>query len=409
MSVTFLHAADLHLDHPFKGQSGLPETIRQRLRQSTFTALDRLVTVAIQHKVDFILLSGDVFDEENRSLRAQVRLKAAFQKLKAAAIHVYMIHGNHDALEGEWHSLAFPDNVYIFGPTPEKISLQKDGETLVNLYGFSYATRHIKENLVTQYKKIDDADYHIGLLHGAAYEGDGPNNYAPFKISELLRMDFDYWALGHIHIRQWLHREPPIVYSGSLQGLSPRETGDKGFYFITLEGKRQEIVFIPIADILWEHVTVNIEKFTTMNRLISELDKIKEELRHKDSGVLLRIELTGQGELSDVLRDPATMEELQDALQQAEDEKEDFVWVYSMQNTIHVQDYAGQWLEDSHFLGDLMGVKDDVLNGDHLAGLYSHNTARRFLSPLTADEQAEITDAAERLIKQALHKSIFMK
>jgi len=403
-----MHVADLHLDHPFKGQADLPETIRQRLRKSTFTALDRLVSVAIQHKVHFVLLAGDIFDEENRSLRAQVRLKAAFQKLQEAGIDVFMIHGNHDALEGEWHSIAFPENVHIFGATPEMLSFIKE-DVKVNVYGFSYATRHVKENIVTHYDKKAGADYHIGLLHGAVRDNSEQNHYAPFSISELLSKEFDYWALGHIHSEQWLHQEPPVIYSGALQGLSPRETGDKGFYIVTLMEKRCETVFISVADILWEHVKMNIEKFITMNELISELDKIKEEVRHKDSGVLLRLELTGNGQLGEELTDPQTVEELQEALQQMEDDRENFVWLYSIQNTALMNDYEEQELKDSQFLGDLMQLKESVMSGGHLDALYAHHQARRFLMPLTMNEKAEIADAAERLLMETLHRNIFME
>jgi len=403
-----MHVADLHLDHPFQGQADLPETIRQRLRQSTFTALDRLVSVAIQHKVDFVLLAGDIFDEENRSLRAQVRLKTAFQKLQEAGIDVFMIHGNHDALEGEWHAIEFPENVHIFGATPEMMSFTKE-DVKVNVYGFSYATRHVKDNVAMHYDKKAGADYHIGLLHGAMRENSEQNHYAPFDISELLSKDFDYWALGHIHIRQWLHQEPPMIYSGSFQGLSPRETGDKGFYVVTLTGKQCETVFISVADILWEHVKINIEKFTTMNECISELDKIKEGVRHKHSGVLLRLELTGTGQLAEKLTDPQTMEELEEALQQVEDEREDFVWIYSIQNTVLRHDYQEQGLKDSQFLSDLVQLKEDVMSGEHLDALYAHHQVRRFLMPLTVDDKAEITDAAERLLMEALYRNIFME
>jgi exonuclease SbcD len=47
---------------------------------------------------------------------------------------------------------------------------------------------------------------------------------------------FDYVALGHIHRRQVLHQEPPVVYAGSLAAIDFGEEGDeKGFYVVDIE------------------------------------------------------------------------------------------------------------------------------------------------------------------------------
>jgi len=48
----FLHAADLHLDSPFRGMSALPSVIRNRIVESTFLALDNIVNTAMNEDVD---------------------------------------------------------------------------------------------------------------------------------------------------------------------------------------------------------------------------------------------------------------------------------------------------------------------------------------------------------------------
>ena len=59
-SFRFLHAADLHLDSPFKGLTNLPPVIRDYIRESTFLALTNMVQVAKREQVDFVVISGDV-------------------------------------------------------------------------------------------------------------------------------------------------------------------------------------------------------------------------------------------------------------------------------------------------------------------------------------------------------------
>src|SRR5690625_6803697 len=89
-SISFIHAADLHLDSPFKGLTDIPETVFQDVRESTFTALNQLVQTAIMKQVDFILLVGDLFDNDKQSLKAQVQLRKAFQTLQQHDIDVYL-------------------------------------------------------------------------------------------------------------------------------------------------------------------------------------------------------------------------------------------------------------------------------------------------------------------------------
>ncbi|MCD8502681.1 MAG: metallophosphoesterase [Bacillaceae bacterium] len=80
--ITFIHAADLHLDSPFKGLAKLPNEIFHKVKESTFAALDRIVTYAIEERVDFVTLCGDLFDGENRSMRAQSKVKKGIRKVE---------------------------------------------------------------------------------------------------------------------------------------------------------------------------------------------------------------------------------------------------------------------------------------------------------------------------------------
>ncbi|NMA90091.1 MAG: DNA repair exonuclease, partial [Amphibacillus sp.] len=80
-NIKFIHAADLHLDSPFKGMSTLPSSLYQELKSSTFSALDNLVKLAIDEAVDFVLIVGDLFDQSLRSVYAEMQFLLACEKL----------------------------------------------------------------------------------------------------------------------------------------------------------------------------------------------------------------------------------------------------------------------------------------------------------------------------------------
>ena len=88
--VKFIHAADLHLDSPFKGmEMNVSQSVWERMKQSTFESFERIVDKAIQERVDFVLLAGDLYDAE-RSLRAQVFVREQMKRLSQYDIPVLL-------------------------------------------------------------------------------------------------------------------------------------------------------------------------------------------------------------------------------------------------------------------------------------------------------------------------------
>ncbi|MBO1912054.1 DNA repair exonuclease, partial [Microvirga sp. 3-52] len=153
-TIRFLHAADLHLDSPFKGMTGMQVDQLVSLRNSTFAAFERLISHAIHTKPDFVLIVGDIYDGEDRSLRAQLKFQEGMKKLSDAHIPVVISYGNHDHLSGRWTRFELPSNVYVFKEKVEQVTLNIRGDQ-VNIYGFSYKDRHIRESMITNYPIAD--------------------------------------------------------------------------------------------------------------------------------------------------------------------------------------------------------------------------------------------------------------
>ncbi|WHT49432.1 DNA repair exonuclease [Sporosarcina thermotolerans] len=126
-TIRFIHAADLHLDSPFKGMTGLPPKRLNELRESTFTAFNRLIDHALQTHPDFILIVGDLYDGEDRSLRAQQKFREGMERLNEAEIPVFITYGNHDHLGGNWTRFEMPPNVFEFKENIEEVSLSVRG------------------------------------------------------------------------------------------------------------------------------------------------------------------------------------------------------------------------------------------------------------------------------------------
>jgi exonuclease SbcD len=85
--VRFLHTADWHVGKPLRGRSRLDEYAR---------ALEQVAAVAIDRKVDAVLLAGDVFDSPAPPPEAEKLVYDFFARLLPERIAGVVIAGNHD-------------------------------------------------------------------------------------------------------------------------------------------------------------------------------------------------------------------------------------------------------------------------------------------------------------------------
>lgn len=402
--ITFIHAADLHLDSPMTGLSHLPKEIFERLKESTFASLKKITDAAIQHQVDFVILAGDLFDEQDRSVRAQTRLRKEMERLAAHHIHVYVVHGNHDHLNGTWVHLDMPENVHVFGGQVEVKTFTKPG-VITHLYGFSYVKRHVTENRLHEYIKKDGADFHIGILHGHHESSSEHRSYAPFRLKELLEKNFDYWALGHIHKRMILHENPYIIYPGNIQGRNKKETGIKGCYLVSLNGSETKLEFIDTASIQWEEMLLNGQEVTHFQDLYALCQRAIEEKRVPRKGMLLSITLQNlhleQNELTSVLNG-----DLLQALQEEEKEEDSFVWPMKVKVEQSFSWDRNQLERESDFYVELFHTADHFEQiTESISPLFEHPSAVKFLAPLSEKEKQDLQQQALHTLLDLLQKN----
>jgi len=287
--MKFLHAADLHLDTPFIGISNFSKELQRQLQDSTYQAAKKLFETALAEQVDFVILAGDIFDDTDSSLKAQMFLRDEFEKLNQANIKVYLIYGNHDYYRNNFAVVKFPSNVTVFGPEVSTVEqITKDGQR-VGLTGFSYHQQHINQAIGKEYPNRGDFDYQIGILHA----GVGDDNYAPFQVSDLLQKGYDYWALGHIHKRQILHESPMVVYSGDIQGRNQNDITPKGFYIVSVENHVTEMKFVKSSIYTWDKATIEARAEDTVDSLINKITDMLD-----NPAVLLTLNINNAQKLS---------------------------------------------------------------------------------------------------------------
>ncbi|WP_456271921.1 metallophosphoesterase family protein [Bacillus sp. AK031] len=391
--ITFIHTADLHLDSPFKGLKHLPEELFQRVRNSTFLSFERIVDKALELRVDFVIISGDLYDEEDRSIRAQARLKKQFERLQQEGIAVFVIHGNHDYLGNQWSHLKMPENVKVFrSDVEEAVCLTKSGAE-VRLHGFSYDTRHVHQRKIGEYPPAatNDDCFHIGILHGSlAGEASAHEPYSPFTLTELKEKNYHYWALGHIHVRQALSEEPPVIYPGNIQGRHRKETGAKGCYAVTIMEEETTMEFVETQEIVWETASISLDNISELSEVFEVCRTVVENQR-RDKGVFLEIQFTDTEKLNEDIQYKIQNGELLEAFQDGEEHQGKFVWTHSikMVNDSQFELPGGQ---ETFFTELIHTVQkwDEQDWGRASSELFLHPQAHRYIDSLNKEEKEEI-------------------
>lgn len=256
--MKFLHAADLHLDSPMHGLQAYEGAPVEMLRGATRQAYDALISLAIVENVQLVVLAGDIYDGDWPDANTGLYFIQGLHRLKNANIPVVLLSGNHDAANRITRKLTYPDNVHVL-PTDSPGTVWFEN-LHVAVHGQGYPRQEERSNLVRHYPQREGGWFNVGLLHTALEGRDGYDNYAPCTLSELLALNYDYWALGHIHQRESVHgtASPRIEFPGCIQGRSVRECGPKGCLTVSVEdGSIKSVRFHPLDVVRWQIANVD--------------------------------------------------------------------------------------------------------------------------------------------------------
>lgn len=303
-----MHAADLHLDTPFSGIGRVAPEVGQALQDASLTAWDNLVRLTLAEGADVLLLAGDIYDGEERGLRAQLRLLAGLERLAAAGVRTFIVHGNHDPLNGQWSAVRrWPDGVHIFGSEcVQRVPLG----TVGGVSGISFGQREERRDLASLFARPEGDGLEIGLLHCSVDRDPAHAVYAPTTRQALVAADLDYWALGHVHARRELHGGRPwIEYPGNLQGRSPApgELGPKGALVLRAEvpgGVVEPPRFVALDAVRFLVLEVDVSAADGVPAALNLVGEAARAARdeHAGRGLVVRLTLTGRGQVGTELR-----------------------------------------------------------------------------------------------------------
>ena len=413
-AFSFIHAADFHLDSPFVGLGRLPvgqSRIVEELREATFRAFESVIELCLREQVDFLLVAGDVYDGADRSLKAQLRFRDGLRRLSEAGIRAFVVHGNHDPLDGWADAIKLPEGVHDFGPNLESVVFEKAGRAVARIHGISYPTRKIGSRFGTGFQRVGNEPFQIGLFHCNVGGDTRHDPYAPRTESELAESRMDYWALGHIHESIVVRSSDPFIgYPGNTQGRHINEAGPRGCFLVrvTAEGLLDGTPeFVATDCIRWLSGEVEITGMETLDGLLARIEDHTQELADRAEGraVVARITLRGRGALHGALTRPNACRELLDELHTLGTQRSPFLWVEKLVLRTRPDVDLDTRRGTQDFLGDLLRLIDGIRQSTtEIAGLkcvltdlYEHGRVSKLKLLKSPDEDAlrSLLDEAE--------------
>lgn len=304
--VKILHLSDIHLGSGFSHGKINPETgINTRL-EDFVNSLKICIDRAIAEPVDLVLFGGDAFPDATPPPYVHEAFASQFRRLADANIPAILLVGNHDqhsqgsggASLSIYRTLVVPG--FIVGDTiaTHRLETQNGAVQVITLPWLNRSTlltrpeteglalAEVNEMLIQKLQPVLEAEIRrldrdlptVLLAHVMADRATlGAEKFLAvgkgftIPMSMLIRAEFDYVALGHVHKHQNLNpsNDPPVIYPGSIERVDfGEEKEDKGYIFLEVESGKVE----------WEFCTLPARPFITIELDVSAAEDPLEQV-----------------------------------------------------------------------------------------------------------------------------------
>lgn len=417
MAFSFIHTADIHLGRPFSDLFILNDKM-EICNQACNKSFNKIVDTAIEKHVDFVLVAGDSFDSEEHDLSSKLLFINNLKKLADNGIKSYVICGNHDPIElykKYRNYFKFNDNynemISIVGVNTEKNIgvFRYNDEVVINAISFETESASNPTELLKKLGK-DDNVFNIGLIHCDLDKTE--SKYAPCSREDLKSLDYDYYALGHIHIPDY--KEKNIVYAGSPQGRTRKETDAHGFYYVQVDNKKiinKEFIESDIVRFL--KVDVDCSNIENLADVFDEIISVVNSNYQNVEMNLFEVTLTG---ITKVYEDLIKQEDLlSEFIKSCSDNERNNVAVYSIVNGTKPNVDIDELMEDKGVIGIITksflekSAIDMEQVYDEIVGLHESIYKNLNLEPDVKKELIEnLVDNKENLLEMASNEAITM-
>ncbi|MDR1290408.1 MAG: hypothetical protein LBK06_04320 [Planctomycetaceae bacterium] len=358
--LRFIHASGLYLDRVIERVSEFPVVLESRFFDVSRRAALRLFDKVLEESVDFLIISGDVFNASSSPPGLFVFLIEQIERLKKAGIAVYWAGAEFDSPEDMPISFAMPDNVHHFPCNSiQEYYFKRDKDHSATTAN-SASAKIIGISRNQHQRRIRSSEFPIDpgrLFTIAAANGD----VDPLSLSHRR---IDYWALGGLDHRQTyqgnprkkgvdgkpIPLDPPVLpdgtkreskdlppppftvhYPGTTVARTPELIGQYGATLVEVyAGEEPQMTFFPTSPIRWVNDQITLEAGDNLERLKEELQLRIKNYRNsqKDEDLMISwfVDVPFSEQLAAVLQKESVVNDILSELRKGYEKDEPITW-----------------------------------------------------------------------------------
>lgn len=269
--IKIIHTADWHLRDMQFGKAA---------RAQDFTdSVFRIVDIAVQNGVDYILCAGDILNSKRPSSRNIADLIRLNQKLLANKVKLFVITGNHDKCHPSWIKVLQEEmqengQCAIYDIDFQLKRIQSRDGNYYTIYGVpDMAPEEFKEKS-KDFPEADFLMFHALIKDFAAFDaGD-----KVLRVEDLPADKYKAILLGDIHVHKYIRKDACLIgYPGSTELCSRNESVEKFVSLITLEDSgRITLDSLPLK-LNKPIIAEDIRTADEANALLQKVDELKNE------------------------------------------------------------------------------------------------------------------------------------
>ncbi len=257
--MKFIHIADVHLFSEPLGDADW-EKNRPKEIEETF---EKVIDICNEKDIDLLLIAGGLFDKSP----TLEQIKIVDEKLgRLEKARTVMIAGSCDYIpaDSEVASYKFNSRTVLIPPGKTINAYLKGINTCVT--GFSYAQPEYTERVLENINPGREDAVNILLGHG------GGKTTMPFRKEVIAKKGFDYVAMGYIRKPVHILRNR-MAYAGSLEPLSPEETGRHGIIMGEITDQGTTINWDPIARRSYVEIVITLNPGLSNDEIVANLEE----------------------------------------------------------------------------------------------------------------------------------------
>lgn len=278
--MKIIHCADIHLDS--RMNTHLSKEKANERKNELMQTFQAMFEYAKMHKIEGILIAGDLFDRNIVSVTARNFVRGILEQY--AEIRVFYLRGNHDNHSFLNGMEQLPENLYVFDREWKSYAPFENPNIVITAAELSKDNQNeLPLQLVLDVNKLN-----IVALHGQ--EG------AEIDLTRYKNKGIDYLALGHIHgfKRDVLDPRAVYCYSGCLEGRGFDECGEHGFVVLDIDEALNTVkeTFVPFSKRILHTVNVDVAHCMTTLEMVQAIESGLSRLQIPEKD-LVKLQLTG--------------------------------------------------------------------------------------------------------------------